>query len=348
MRLESLKKVLIGYKLKDTDRYLEKITRHILRPLKSFSFNLLNKSFSKKEAIIIFSEARGGSTWLGEVLSKALNAILIFEPLWGKHGKFKKIAHFYSSPFYLGNSDSEHKLINFLNDTFKGKQASARTLQFNSFKKLLNSKRLIIKLVNVNLITPWFVNHFSFKHKPIYLIRHPLAILSSRLKYGYDKNIDEKSVGPIDLNRLKCSSHPHYEHLVYLNNLNTDLERYVAEWCIRNQRVIGSGNINKKLTILFYEDLISEAENYYHVFEKLGISRQDYLKYLNINSKTTTVGENVNNKKAQLSKWEKSFTMEQKERFQKIFDHFNLKIYSAFEARPNKDIKHSINNYNLS
>lgn len=119
--------------------FLRKLWRRLLAPIKAVVFNLRKKDFTYDNTYVIFSEARGGSTWVMEQLQMATNGISIFEPLWGKHGAFKSIAGQFSSPFYFGHSSSECLLRNFLKATMRGEKASWRTLQFNEFRPLINS-----------------------------------------------------------------------------------------------------------------------------------------------------------------------------------------------------------------
>ena len=44
------------------------------------------KSFEVKDSIFIFSEPRGGSTWLMEIISHIPNSATIFEPFHSHYG----------------------------------------------------------------------------------------------------------------------------------------------------------------------------------------------------------------------------------------------------------------------
>ena len=52
-------------------------------------------------------------------------------------------------------------------------------------------------------------------------------------------------------------------------------------------------------------------------------------------SKTANVGEKVADPMHQLTKWQRKFSEEELNRYQKILDHFKVTYYSAFDALPN-------------
>ena len=57
------------------------------------------RRYDLKDSVIIFSEARGGSTWLMEILSNIPNSCLNWEPLHVAKGVVPKKLRFGSRPF---------------------------------------------------------------------------------------------------------------------------------------------------------------------------------------------------------------------------------------------------------
>ena len=64
------------------------------------------KRFNLKESIVIFSEARGGSTWLMEILSSLPNSSINWEPLHVAKGVAPKKYKFGSRPFIPHNEEN--------------------------------------------------------------------------------------------------------------------------------------------------------------------------------------------------------------------------------------------------
>ena len=62
------------------------------KKIKFFFFKIIlsSKNFNVENSIIIFSEARGGSTWLMEILSTIPKTAINWEPLHVKNGVVPK------------------------------------------------------------------------------------------------------------------------------------------------------------------------------------------------------------------------------------------------------------------
>lgn len=249
----------------------------------------------------------------------------------------KKIAKNYSSPFYLGADGTENELKNFLNDTLQGKQTSWRTLQFNSFKKIISpSELLCVKMVNVNLIAKWFVSSFNLKAKPIYVVRHPLAILVSRERYNYlnEGNVIDSKVTPFDWNRIKTNKHPYFKYKKEIEMTTTKFELFLTEWCIRNKYFLGD-NDQTDFIIVYYEDFVLNPDKIiFKISKQLGL-KDNFIKEGFVNkSGTTSLNEQIMDGEEQLSKWMKYFDQNQLANFQRIFNLFDIKEYDAFSAIP--------------
>ena len=330
-------KILTKIRLSNLDQYYDKFERNLTKSIKPFWYKYLQKEFKATEAILIFSENRGGSTWIMETLQKQLEGISIFEPLFGWDGKFKKYNHQFSSPFYFGAKETAPLLKRFLEGTFEGRYTSSHTLQFNSLLQLYNGKKLLVKMVNVNLIAPWVIEEFNFKYKPIYLIRHPLAILASQRKYTsvHRENYSDKKLSGFDLSRLKSESHPYLKYLNIINSADTAYKRFLVGWCIRNKEFL-KNSYSKKVIKVHYEDLVLNNKKVLKNIRKEWRMEtpEDVEMDTSKASGTTAIGEQVLEGHRQLEKWFDFFSDEEKEDFQSIFDQFNITEYNAYDALP--------------
>ena len=64
-----------------------------------FDFFVRNK-FKAEEGIVIFSEARGGSTWLMEILNNIPNTVVDWEPLHVNNGVVPVDFRWVGTPIY--------------------------------------------------------------------------------------------------------------------------------------------------------------------------------------------------------------------------------------------------------
>ncbi|MEO6348087.1 MAG: hypothetical protein ABIO60_09295, partial [Aquaticitalea sp.] len=78
-------------------------------------FKLSNKKNLQK--ILVVSSPRGGSTWLGEILSENENTLFIDEPLFvNSHKRLKKVGVRWE--MYLDNNNKEVHYLHFFKDLF--------------------------------------------------------------------------------------------------------------------------------------------------------------------------------------------------------------------------------------
>ena len=148
------------------------------------SLSLCTKNTTPLILFLFFLDGRGGSTWLMEILAITLNGLTLFEPFSGNSFNFNKRFKDLDYPFITSNKEQLIDLNRFIGDIYKLKNPSVKNLQFNTLFKVFCHKKILVKVVNKNLILPWFIDEFKPKHKPILLIRNPLDIIKSRAKYG--------------------------------------------------------------------------------------------------------------------------------------------------------------------
>jgi hypothetical protein len=330
MKLKRLK-ILRHLGLTNFSLFWEKISRNITKEIKPYLFGFRKNTFKPENAIIIFSEARGGSTWIMNILQKNFNSISVFEPLsYNESARniYRKTK--FSFPLYFGEKGSDLVLKNFLDLTLQGKETNSRTLQFNTVKELLVGEKMIVKMINVNLIAPWLADNFKLNYKPLYVVRHPLAIHSSREKYSgqSEKKKNERNLGKYNRKRLVSDSHPYNNYLDELDGATTKFSRYVTEWCIRNKDFV-QGKYNDKYQTVYYEDMVLNPQQILKQIEKEW-SLEKSLSSTSKESGTTAIGERVLSGEKQLSKWRDYFSEEEKENAQEILDHFDIECYSAY------------------
>ncbi|PWI31506.1 hypothetical protein DI383_02225 [Flavobacteriaceae bacterium LYZ1037] len=303
---------------------------------------LLFKNYRMGNAILIFSEARGGSTWLMELLKNIPGVIINWEPLHVNKGVVPKAFKFGWRP-YLPVDTKDGKYMSLFSNIFILKIYNKWTTRFIFWKDLKKSKHVLTKFVRANQSLPWVVNTFpKLNHKPIFLLRHPITTCVSRLKSF--EGVSSGSISKLkhDANFVEpdCINNERFIlHKEYINNLKTKLEVEIAIWCINNANIIVHKDRNKWLTV-YYEDLVLYPMK----------TIQTTLKGINIKFEEGYF-ENINFSKPSISNYQKDFKPDpvtqleyffniikqnELQRIQDIFDYFELKAYSAFSAYPIK------------
>ncbi|MCF6351468.1 MAG: sulfotransferase domain-containing protein [Cyclobacteriaceae bacterium] len=306
--------------------YLIRIPKYLL--LKGF---LIFKQFEVKDAIIIFSETRSGSTWLMEMISETNLIIPNWEPLHPKYGVVPKDYKFGDRPkLEKDTSDNDIKL--FFLKILTLKQISVWTTSFMGFSNLINAKYVLTKFVRANGMLIWMLDAFRLSRQPILLLRHPVPTVISQIKAFQSNDIKNREVTLSSINNKR-----HKKEQDYINSLDTYLEKRIALWCVNNKDIMNLEHIQEKIIIVFYEEiLLNPKKQILKISKLLNIPINVGEICFERSSVSTGLGRETINSKKQLSKWINKLNEYEKEKIQLIFDHFGLNTYNAFSPLPTR------------
>jgi hypothetical protein len=199
-----------------------------------------------KDAVFLAGSGRSGTTWLSQVINHSGGYRYVFEPFnparVGAFGRFR-------SKQYLRPDDAREAFLGPARLALSGALRDPWTDRFN-VKPV--ARRRLIKDIRANLLLGWM--QANFPGMPIVLLlRHPCAVVASRLALGWKDNLDE-TMSQEELVE---------DHLLPMEaNIRAardDFERHLFLWCIDNYvplRQFAPGEIH----LAFYEDLLEEPE----------------------------------------------------------------------------------------
>ncbi len=288
------------------------------------------KKFNPEEQLLIFSDPRGGSTWLSEMLKTIPNTFLIWEPLNIRYVKIFNNLHF-GWRQYIPEEIDWPEAHQALNQILTGKILNEWTLLRNSIKEYQEAQKLIIKFCRGNMMIPWLTRCFNFKFKPVYLVRHPFAVVNSQLKQGgWDREFTGLVIPDMPYNEV------YNVHEKFLAKLSTKEEALTAHWCITNTVPLTHNKNNVNWITLFYEDLVLHPEaELKKIFKEWDFPTPEMIsERYRIRSSTTIDPNEVNNPEYQLSKWKKDFSSEQIKKMKAVLEYFNIQHYNAEEVMP--------------
>ncbi|MEO1626841.1 MAG: sulfotransferase [Bacteroidota bacterium] len=294
---------------------------------------LRRKSFRLEEAVLIISSPRGGSTWLGEIINHLPGSLINWEPFHPKFGVLPTDFN-WGDAAYLPEALAGEREQKVVEDILNYRRASSFSLSFASWKGVLSSRWVITKSVRTTCLLPWIVRHIPLKRKPIYLLRHPIPTALSHLKaFGPAQAAGEDYQVPDMIHNDRFR-----EQAEFMNGLASPLERQVAIWCLNNLPSIRHAEHGRKWIVQYYEDLVLEPEQQSRqLLEELGFSVSDEqlsrIKFRKA-SQTDMKQDLLADARQQLEKWQHQLSDEQVDKLQKVFDHFDLKLYSAHEPLP--------------
>ena len=197
------------------------------------------------ETVFLAGSGRSGTTWLSDLINHDSGYRQIFEPFHpGKVGDFRG----FGSKQYLRPGDRREEFLEPARRALTGELRSGWTDRGGA----PGSGRRLVKDIRANLLLGWLAENFP--GMPIVLLmRHPCAVVSSRLALGWRDNLEE-AMGQRELVE---------DHLLpiegRIRSARDPFERHLFLWCIDNHvplRQFSPGGVH----LCFYENLLLDTE----------------------------------------------------------------------------------------
>lgn len=301
-----------------------------------FKIYFINKQLAKnkpaiRENIILFSEPRSGSTWVMNLLQQIPETAVIWEPEHPDYGVLDPKLGFNSDIQYIPKDAQWKAAKEEYSKILSGQKLSKWSIEQSPFRDWLKARQLIVKFVRATALMPWLLKEFKFKHKPIFLIRHPMAVVYSQIRAFFEDEPFEK---------FSLPQQPYQDfidqHKAFLQTLTTKLEVRLAFWCLNNKVILQEPKDH--FIRIHYEDILLEPESTLkRLFEQLQIPvPESIFQQLNKPSVTDFKKDLKKDPKAQIEKWTKAFSEEDKKKAQRVLDHFGIKVYSATDPYPKR------------
>jgi len=314
---------------------LQQINKKISLELKLRILYILKqlKKFNPKEQILIFSDPRGGSTWLTEIIHTIPNTAIIWEPLNIHNVKTVKNLGF-GWRQYIPENQTWLEAENVINKICSGKIVNEWTMLVTNVKDYYKANQLIVKICRGNMLLPWITNRIEFKFSPIYLIRHPFAVVASQMKQGgWNSPFRKFEVPKIPFNEI------YQEHIKFLTSLSTKEEILIAYWCLTNKISLNHPNNNTKWITVYYEKLLLHpGHEIQRIFKTWNMPVPKDIEKTYQKKSSTTLGEmNTHDPKIQLAKWKRELNKTQINKMQRVLDYFEITSYSWDKLTPRID-----------
>lgn len=293
------------------------------------------KRFPENEAILIFADPRGGSTWMAELINEIPRTAILWEPLTTERVPAFRALNFAGSGRrqYIPPEESWPEAREAFSQLMRG----ALTNRFLGLRitptEYFTSNRPIIKFVKGNGIIPWITKNFDFKYEPIYFVRHPFATVESQLRHGaWDYKYESFSIP-------ECAYDNFYRsHKDFLSTLHTKEEELTALWAISNRVPLKNSRNNKDWITITYENTIIDPEE---TLKKVSKKWSLKIPYHERKVKKTSMskGSDVEERpKDQIEKWKYRLNDEKIKRMTRVLDYFEIETYSD-DLMPNVEFE---------
>ena len=301
---------------------------------------LVPKNYDISNTIVITGTPRSGTTWLAELISTIPNSSIIFEPLHLSRVREARIAGFeWRTIFQPGEERVKEK--EYLERVFHGSILNGWTIRDMKFIRMIGLKHWIVKFVRANLIIEWLIENFSIK-KPILIIRHPCAVISSQLRYGSWNNIN----GPLFANKRIVELFPQFKE--YSRGLTTLEECLASRWCIENYIPLTLKKPYPFILVAYERLVLNSHEEIKRIFNELNMDVPDKIyKYIGKPSITTLEDSAIKYNSDILSHWKTNLTVQQQDSIFKVLKRYNIEFYNE-HIEPDYGILYSDNPINIT
>lgn len=278
--------------------------------------------------ILVFSLPRSGSSWVGEILGNASNALYLREPMTQSNLALNK-----SQPaeIYIDPIEPLQTYQRFADMTFNGipifhKGIVIYPKQWSLLER--KNRRLVIKEVNP-LACDWLIQRY--KPRVIFLVRHPVAVALSYLKLGWI-NTNIKSMFFSNQRLIRCSLKQWEKHLM---SITSDFwERQGAMQGAVLRFALESLKTYSDYKIILYEDLCSNpVEIFQGLFDFSSLFWSEETQKLTIErssgSDKSQPYSTSRSSKNMIDSWREKLSYEELNRLKNAYCVFDLPWYKS-------------------
>ena len=299
-------------------KFENRVTQGVRAAVNPITLSLRNRSFDKRETIVVVGHYRSGTTWLAELISKSLNAAIVFEPIQIDNVPRAKKAGFDYDNFRMPTENwPEGKA--YLDQVLSGKRLNSWSVSHIPILRAVTASRLTVKLVAANQMLGWLISEFDIP-PPALIIRHPCAILSSWINRGW--RLNNWITPPKGL-------YDHYPQLeTIISSLRYEEEFFAAKWCIDHFVPFSQIQADSAVVVPFEKLVTDGAEFLDQILGRWNaVLPQQVADELHVPSAKASdaIRDNYLNV---LNGWTKSLSSKQIERVLVVVKRFGLDFYS--------------------
>ena len=199
-----------------------------------------------RSSVFLAGSGRSGTTWLSEIINHRRGYRYVFEPFNPR--EVDSFGHFRTKQ-YLRPEDRREKFLEPARLALTGRLRHPRTDRFNG---RIVARRRLIKDIRANLLLGWM--RANFPGMPIILLlRHPCAVVASRLALGWKDHLSET------MEQRELVEDFLFPMEAEIRAAKGDFERHLFLWCIDNYVPLKQFR-PQQLHLTFYENLLARPE----------------------------------------------------------------------------------------
>lgn len=214
--------------------------RDALWAVRSMSYVDLEPSLAR--TVFLAGSGRSGTTWVQELIDRHHDHRVMFEPFTPR--RVPQVAHFHELQ-YLRCDDPAPAYFEPVDAILRGRVRN-RWIDHRNHVRI--ARKRLVKDIRSNLLLCW-LKHRRPTLQIIWLIRHPVAVVTSSLRMGWDDHLDDLLAQP------QLLADHMQDHHDFLRDLRDDVGRRAAQWAIEHIVPLRQ-LVPDDVHLVFYEDLV--------------------------------------------------------------------------------------------
>jgi hypothetical protein len=285
---------------------------------------------SPQNTIFITGSPRSGTTWLLEILETIPRTRRIYEPF----GPPFPCADVGWRP-YRHEEEEYPCLERYVRGLLTGSARGLPRIGPHSHTLLRQAvertfpRQTVIKSVRAQRLLPWLARRFDLPM--VLLIRHPLSVVSSQLRYPFE--VTPKGAHPVVCERL-AAEYPHLAEIV--DSLSYPEQKLAASWAFDYLVPLSRWKSCNGVLLLGWEDLVNDPQTMLGQLEgHCGVSfPQEVFTQLATASATTRGCDTLGHVEVRVRSWERRLSSHQISRIMDVVRQFGISVYNEDSATP--------------
>jgi hypothetical protein len=278
------------------------------------------------KTILVAGTARSGTTWLGDLITSEIPCRTLFEPFNPDLVPLYRNFNYFQ---YMRSSDENPEFYAFAEKVLTG---AVRNAWIDRYNERIFSQYRLVKEIRINLALKWLHDHFP-QVPIVFLMRHPCAVVLSRLELGWATDQDIKNF----LSQPDLIEDYLGDTLDLIHQAKTDVEKHAIIWSVTN--LVPLKQLNPRdYHLVFYEDLCTQTDaTLSAVFKSIGYQAKENLKF-NVNRPSSTARETspVVSGTDKISHWTKHLNPSQIHQIMQVVEAFGLIEWYDESVQPKK------------
>lgn len=200
--------------------------------------------------VLLAGSGRSGTTWMSQIINHGNPYRDIFEPF---HPQRVDQVRGWPVMRYLPESLSDDAVSDRVRDLLSGRIRSRWTDAYN--RKTWTRHRLV-KAIRANLMLGYIRSHLP-QIKLLFAMRHPCAVVHSRVKLRWDTHLDELLAQPA---LMRDHLEPFRETIERAERCDDVWHKHLTMWCIENLVPLRELS-QEQVHLLRYEDLCQDFDH---------------------------------------------------------------------------------------